>query len=155
LYEVSVRAMVRVKSRLGFRFIFYIYHCIFLSGLITAFSSCIDVTGDGLHINNNSFLLGSVYFTGDILVARDRLKLLCRQSKIWSRGMTQYHEKGHFVRKTPSCSWCNGITITIGNVLRLLCLWFSIRLSPSLADFRFVFFSLLFFRLRIGTTFKG
>jgi len=50
---------------------------------------------------------GSVYFTGDILAPTDRLELLCRQS-IRSRGMTQYKEKGHFVRKTLSCSWCNG-----------------------------------------------
>jgi len=54
------------------------------------------------------FSKGSVYFTGDILVATDRLELLCHQSKIRSRGMTQYQEKGHLVRKTPSCSWCNG-----------------------------------------------
>jgi len=56
--------------------------------------------------NNLTFKIGSVYFTGDILAATDRLELLCRQSKIWSRGMTQYKEKGHFVNKTLSCSWC-------------------------------------------------
>jgi len=38
----------------------------------------------------NSNKLGSVYFTGDILVATDRLELLCQQSKIRSHGMTQY-----------------------------------------------------------------
>ena len=32
--------------------------------------------------------LGNVYFTSDILAATDRLKLLCQQSKIRSRGMT-------------------------------------------------------------------
>ena len=48
------------------------------------------------------------FFTGDILIATDWLERLCRHLKIRSRGMTQYQEKGHFVRKTPSCSWCNG-----------------------------------------------
>jgi len=43
--------------------------------------------------------LGSVYFTGDILAATDRLELLCRQSIIWSRGMTQCKVKGHLSRK--------------------------------------------------------
>jgi len=33
---------------------------------------------------------GSVYFTGDILAATNLLELLCRQSIIRSRGMTQY-----------------------------------------------------------------
>jgi len=37
-----------------------------------------------------------------------RLELLYQQSKIRSHGMTQYKEKGHFVKKTLSCSWCNG-----------------------------------------------
>jgi len=53
------------------------------------------------------FLLGSVYFTAKVLAATDRLELLCRQSNIWSRGMLQCKEKGHFVKKTLSCSWCN------------------------------------------------
>jgi len=35
-------------------------------------------------------IFGSVYFTAKILVATDWLKLLCRQSKIRSRGMTQF-----------------------------------------------------------------
>jgi len=51
---------------------------------------------------------GSVYFTTKMLVATDRLKVLCHQSNIWSRGMTQYKEKGHFIRNTLSCLWCNG-----------------------------------------------
>jgi len=51
---------------------------------------------------------GSVYFTGDILAATDLLELLCQQSKIRSRGMTQYKEKGHLVRKILSCLWFNG-----------------------------------------------
>jgi len=63
-------------------------------------------------------LCGSVYFTAKILAATHRLELLCRQSKIQSHGMTQYQEKGHFIRKTASCSWCNGY------VLWLLCQWF-------------------------------
>jgi len=53
-------------------------------------------------------IIGSVYFTSDILAATDRLKLLCRQSKIRSPAMMQNKEKGHFVRKMLSCSWCNG-----------------------------------------------
>ena len=51
--------------------------------------------------------------------------------------MTQYQEKGYFVRKTPSCSWCNGY------VLKLLCYWFSVWLSACRLSF--CFFSLLFF----------
>jgi len=39
-------------------------------------------------------MLGSVYFTGDILTATDRLELLGRQSMIRSHGMTQYKQKG-------------------------------------------------------------
>ena len=42
---------------------------------------------------------GSVYFTGDILAATDRLELLCRQLKIRSPGMTQYQEKVTLSRK--------------------------------------------------------
>jgi len=76
---------------------------------------------------------GSVYFTGDILAAPDRLELLCRQSKILSWGMTEYQEKGHFVRKTLSCSWCNG------------CYANGFQFDSHSADFRF--FSLPFFRL--------
>jgi len=56
-------------------------------------------------------VLGSVYFTGDILAATDQLELLCRQSKTRSHGMKQYQQKDHFVRKTLSCSWCNGYVI--------------------------------------------
>ena len=78
---------------------------------------------------------GSVYFTGDILVATDQLELLCRQSKIRSHGMTQYQEKGHFVKKMLSCLWCDGY------VLQLLCQWFWVRLWPCWLSF---FFSLLF-----------
>ena len=54
--------------------------------------------------------------------------------------------KSHFVRKTLTCSWCSG------QVLRLLCQWLPVRLSPCLLQF---FFSLLFFRLRLGATFRG
>jgi len=79
----------------------------------------------------------SVYLSGDILAPTDQLELLGRQSKIRFRGMTQYREKDHSVRITLSCSWCNGY------VLRLLCRWFSVWLSPC----RLAFFSLLFFRL--------
>jgi len=53
------------------------------------------------------FIKGSVYFTGDIQQIGWSY-CLCRQSIIQSRGLTQYKEKGHFVRKTLSCSWCNG-----------------------------------------------
>ena len=49
---------------------------------------------------------------------------LCRQSKIRSRGMTPFQQKGHIVRKTLPCLWCNGY------VLQLLCQCFSVRLSP-------------------------
>ena len=91
------------------------------------------------------FLFGCIYFTGNILVATDRLELLCGQSKIWSRGMTQYLDKGHFVRKTLPCSWCNHY------VFRLLCQWFSVRLSPSTLP-TFVCF---IFRLCLGVTFMG
>jgi len=64
--------------------------------------------GNFYRSNAHHYDLGSVYFTGNILAAAGRLKLLRRQSKIWSCGMTQYQEKGYFVRKTLSCSWCNG-----------------------------------------------
>jgi len=47
--------------------------------------------------------------------------------------MMQYQQKGHFVRKTPSCSWCNGY------VLRLLCQWFSVQLSSCWLAFCFFF----------------
>jgi len=36
------------------------------------------------------YIKGSVYFTANILAATDRLQLLCRQSKIRSRGMTRH-----------------------------------------------------------------
>jgi len=36
------------------------------------------------------FAFGSVYFTANILVATDRLELLCCHSKIQSHGMTQF-----------------------------------------------------------------
>jgi len=42
-----------------------------------------------------------------MMAAIDRLELLCRQLNIRSSGMTQYTEKGYFVRKTLSCWWCN------------------------------------------------
>jgi len=32
----------------------------------------------------------NVYFTAKILTATHRLELLCHQSNIWSRGMTQF-----------------------------------------------------------------
>jgi len=73
----------------------------------------------------------SVYFSGDILAATDRKELLCGQSKIRSCGMTQYQQKGHFVKKTPFCSWCNAY------VLLLLCQWFSVRLSAWRLPFCF------------------
>ena len=47
---------------------------------------------------------GSVYFTPKILAASHRLELLCSQSKIRSCGMTQFEEKGQFVRQTACCS---------------------------------------------------
>ena len=82
--------------------------------------------------------LGSVYFTSDILAATYWLQLLCHQSKIRSHGMTQYQEKGHFVKKTPSCSWSNGF------VIRLLYQWFSVRLSPCRLSFVVCFFFAFF-----------
>jgi len=47
--------------------------------------------------------LGS-YFTAKMLAATDPLELLCRQSNIWSRGMTQYKEKGRYVRNMRCCA---------------------------------------------------
>jgi len=55
-----------------------------------------------------SFTKGSVYATATMLVATDQLELLCRQSNIRSRHMTQYKEKGHFVKNTLSCLSCTG-----------------------------------------------
>jgi len=40
--------------------------------------------------HNAELILGSVYFTANILAATDRLVLLCRQSNIPSRGMAQF-----------------------------------------------------------------
>jgi len=71
-------------------------------------------------------------------MATDQQELLCRQLKIRSRGKMEFQVKDHFIRKTPSCSWwCNSYVY----VLRLLCQWF---FDSHLANFRFVFFSLLF-----------
>jgi len=44
--------------------------------------------------------------------------------EIRSCGMTQYQEKGHFVRKTSPCSWCNScvtaaMPIVFGSTLTL------------------------------------
>jgi len=43
---------------------------------------------------------GSVYFAAKMLAPTDWLELLCHQSNIWSRGMTQCKEKAHFVKNT-------------------------------------------------------
>jgi len=83
---------------------------------------------------------GSVYFISNILAGTDRLELLCRQSKIWSHGMTQYHEKGHFVRKTPSCSWCNSYPSCV--IMAAMPMVFSSTLSlPTFTVFFLCFFS--------------
>jgi len=47
--------------------------------------------------------------------------------------MTQYKEKGHFVRNMLSCSWCNGYVILYG------CYANGLRFGSRLADFHFVF----------------
>jgi len=39
-------------------------------------------------------------------MATDQQELLCRQLKIRSRGKMEFQVKDHFIRKTPSCSWC-------------------------------------------------
>jgi len=54
-----------------------------------------------------------------------------------------------FVRKMLSSSWCNGSVIY---VLRLLCQWFSVRLSVSPCRLSFFFFA---FFLRSGVMFRG
>ena len=74
--------------------------------------------------------LGSTYFTTQMLVATE---LLCRQSNIRSHGMTQYKQKGHFVKNMLSCSWCDG------EALQLLCQWLAVRLSPCRLSFCFFF----------------
>ena len=89
---------------------------------------------------------GSVYFIGDSLAATNRLELLCCQSKIRSRGMMQYQEKGHFVRKTLSCSWCNScvtaaMPMVFGSTLTLLTF--------------VLFFFFAFCRLGLHVTFRG
>jgi len=84
------------------------------------------------------YVIGSVYFTGDILVGNRWLELLCWQSMIRSRGMAQYKEKGHFVRKTLSCSWCDGYCRCYG------CYANGLRFNFRLADIR-LFFFLCFF----------
>jgi len=75
-------------------------------------------------------------------MATHRLELLCYQSKIRSRGMTQFQEKGHFVRRMASCSWCNGYG----------CYANGFQFDSHLADFRFIFLC-IFYRLRLGVTF--
>jgi len=68
-----------------------------------------------------------VYFTGDILVEIDQLELLCRHSKIRSRGTTQYQEKVTLSGKR--CPDCGVMVMYYGCMLT------------------FVFFSLHYFRL--------
>ena len=78
------------------------------------------------------FVFSSVYFTGDILVATDRLELLCWQSKIGSRGMTQYQQK---VSSSGKRCPARGVTVRCYS-------WYAngFRFNSHLAGFRFVFF---------------
>ena len=80
-----------------------------------------------------------VYFTGDILVATDRLELLCRLSKIWSRAIL-----------LVVCHPARGVTVRCYS-----CYANGFRFDSHLADFCCIFFSLLFFRLRLGVMFRG
>jgi len=45
----------------------------------------------------------SVYFTAKTLAATLRLKLLCRQSNIWSHGITQFEWKSQFLIQSACC----------------------------------------------------
>ena len=89
------------------------------------------------------------YFTGDILAATDRVELLCCQLKIWSRGMTQYSTKKK-VTLSGKCHTARGVTVMCYGCYANE--WFSVRLSPCQLLF---FFSLRFFRLCLGVTFRG
>jgi len=75
---------------------------------------------------------GSVYFTGDILAATDRLELLWRQSNIRSRGMTQYKKK-----VTLSGKHCpaRGVMVQCYGYYAN-----GFRFDSHFADIRFVFF---------------
>jgi len=55
---------------------------------------------DSDFLNPLPLLKDSVYFTINILLATDRLELLCRQSNIRSRCLTQFEYKVSF-----SCNW--------------------------------------------------
>jgi len=72
-------------------------------------------------------------------VATDRLELfiLCRQSKIQSRGMMQYQQKGHFVRKKAVLLMVQRLCVTAAMPNSI---WF----DSHLADLRFVFFLCFF-----------
>ena len=84
-----------------------------------------------------------------MLEATDELELLSRQSNIRYRGMTQYKRKGHFVKNTLCCS--------------LMVQWLSVTAAMPMVGgstlallLTFIyFFSLFFFRLDLGVTFRG
>ena len=91
-----------------------------------------------------AFELGGVYFTSDILAAADWLELLCRQSKIWSRGMMQYQQKDNLSGKRHPA---------LGVMVKSYgCYAYGFRFNSysNLADICF----LCFFRLRLGITFR-
>jgi len=88
----------------------------------------------------------SVYFTAKMLAATDRPELLCRQSNIQSIAWCNTKKK-----VTLSGTRCPAHGVMVGCYGCYANGW---RFYSHLAVFRF-FFSLLFFRLRLGVTFTG
>jgi len=60
------------------------------SSMLTVTFSAGKSTQNNIQTTFQPYDIGSVYFTNDILVATDWLKLLRRQSHIQSRGMMQF-----------------------------------------------------------------
>jgi len=79
-----------------------------------------------------------------MLVATDRLELLCHQSNIRSCGMTQYKKK---VTLSGTCCPARGVMVRCYS-----CYANGWQFDSCLANFLF-FLSLLFSRLRLGVTF--
>jgi len=83
------------------------------------------------------FLIGSIYFTSDILAATDWLQLLCRQLKIRPHGMTQYKDKVTLSgKRCPDCDVMVRCYDCFAN---------GFQFDSRLADFPFVFFFFAFF----------
>jgi len=97
-----------------------------------------------------ALMIGSVYFTGDILAATDRLELIVlavKNSLSWHDAI-HYQQKGHLSGKRHHpvhgvMVMCNACYANDG-----------FQFDSHLADFRYVFFS-AFFQLRLGVTFIG